>query len=216
MTANPKTISVSFGVCLYFWAVFTASRNAARFLSGEFFVVSPFRHIGLVFLTVILASILYLVLRRFLTEPLPEFDESRWMPARPALPARPSTPAIAAAIAPQSQMRDTPPLLPLRRLTPKLQAGMAPHRGFVFPDGRGAPSTSHEQSLYDALLAEALKLLPRGAWVDLGPWSEGATLSHYETLLNWYRASVNPVLPSSDPSPVPVRRHLRLVEPEDS
>jgi hypothetical protein len=93
---------------------------------------------------------------------------------------------------------------------------MAPHRGFVFPDGEGAPATSHEQSLYDALLAEALKLLPRGAWVDLGPWSEDATLSHYETLLNWYRASVNPVRPSSNPSPVPVRPHLRLVDPEDS
>lgn len=220
MNATPKTISISFGVCLYFWAVLTASRNAARFFSGELSVISPFRHMGLVFLTVILASILYFALRYFLTEPSRKSDDSYWTPPRPALPARPSTPAIAASLASPSEIRDTPPLLPLRALPAKLQAGMAPHRGFVFPDRGGAPATPDEQRLYDTLFTEAVKLLPRGAWVDLGPWSKGATLNHYETLLNWYRSCAASVLPPSDPVPPDPppprpRRHLRLVDLED-
>jgi len=276
MKATPRTISISFALSLYFWAVLTASRNAARFFAGEFSVVSPLRHLGLVLLTIVLGSIVYAVLRYFLTEPASESRRPYWaaLPAPssartiaatlgpssrkpatpplllghgadpraqtrsaprkalglpqqkvtpvmpnatgPELPARYPTPSVVVSVSPPSKTQETPPLLPLRGLEPKVQAGMAPHRGFVFPDRKGAPETPYEKLLYDGLLSKATALLAPGAWVDLGPWSEYMTLSHYETLLKWYRDSTGQGPPSSEPPPNGTRGHLRIVDPEDS
>jgi hypothetical protein len=180
MKATPARIAISFGVSLYFWAVLTASRNAARFFSGEFSVLSPHRHAGLVLICAILASILYFALRYALAD---RIERPRRSVPRLSLPTqKPAPRAIGAVAAPRQAYRA--PLLPPSSLASKFRSGS--DRGFVFPSAEGAPSLQAERKSYDYVLGLALKFVPPGRWVDLTRWSDGGTRSHLETLSMWY------------------------------
>jgi len=182
MKATPTSIAISFGVSLYFWAVLTASRNAARFFSGEFSVLSPHRHAGLVLISAILASILYFALRYALAD---RIERPRRSPPRLSLPIQRPAPRVIGAVATQPIVHRTR-LLPASSSAGGIRAGTA-DRGFIFPTAERPPADRFEQGAYDAMLEMALKHVPPGRWVDLTPWSDGGTRSHFETMNRWHR-----------------------------
>lgn len=195
---NPRTIAIQFALGFYCWALLTAGRNAARFLGGEFSVLSPFRHVGLVLFSAALGFLLYTCLHRFGGR-IKSLSDTR-------------------ELIPMGYPND-PLSLPLPDSNQRLAIpeSCSRERGFDWTQPPGMEVDPEKYERFLALLPEATKLLVPGARVNLNAWSENGLLGPFESLLGWYSKALEASRASRNISPLPPLRgaNLRLIPSDD-